>query len=115
MTSPADVPRLYLSQGSQGITFRVKVQPRAAKDELGDIANGLLKVRLTSPPVKGAANAHCIDFLARKLGVSKRRVSIVQGAKDREKLIRVEGLTPQQLLEALAGDPPIRGLHPVIL
>ena len=102
MNQPADVPSLSISQSSRGVSFRVRVQPRAARDELGAISNGVLKVRLTSPPVKGAANAHCIDFLSRRLGVSKGRLSILKGAQSREKLVRVEGLSSQQVLEALA-------------
>lgn len=103
MTSPPTSDKLDLNwqEGPKGVSFRVRVQPRASKDEVVGPENGLLKVRLTSPPVKGKANAHCIELLARHLGVSKSQISILKGTQAREKLLRVEGLTSQELAASL--------------
>lgn len=102
MSRLADLSSLSVSHGWKGAIFRVKVQPRATRDELGGILDGMLKIRLTSPPVKGAANTRCIKLLACKLGVNKGRISILRGAQTKEKLVQVKGLTPQQVLAALA-------------
>ncbi|MBI2877045.1 MAG: DUF167 domain-containing protein [Candidatus Tectomicrobia bacterium] len=97
LPSGSDKPGLNWQEGPQGISFGVRVQPRASRNEIVGTENGILKVRLTSPPVKGEANAHCIELLAHWLGVSKGRISILKGTQAREKLVLVEGLTSQEL------------------
>jgi uncharacterized protein (TIGR00251 family) len=57
-----------------------------------------LRIRLTAPPVDGAANAACIAFLAKSLGVSRSQVRIEAGIKSRDKLIHVTGLTPDEMV-----------------
>lgn len=94
-------PDLNWQEGPKGVSFGVRVQPRASRDEIVGPENGILKVRLTSPPVKGEANAHCIELLAGWLGVSKGRISILKGAQAREKLVLVGGLTSQGLADSL--------------
>lgn len=103
MTSPSasDKPALNWQEGPKGLSFVVRVQPRASRDEIVGPDNGVLKVRLTSPPVKGEANAHCIELLARWLGVSKGRISLLKGGQAREKVVLVEGLTSQGLAASL--------------
>jgi uncharacterized protein YggU (UPF0235/DUF167 family) len=54
-----------------------------------------------APPVGGAANAACIAFLAKKLGVSRSHVQLQAGAKSRDKLVHITGLTPAQVAQAL--------------
>jgi uncharacterized protein (TIGR00251 family) len=63
-------------------------------------------VRLNAPPVDGAANTELIAVLADVLGVPKRAVTIVSGAKNRTKTIRVDGLTAAQVSELLNTRPP---------
>lgn len=103
MTSPSASakPGLSWQEGPKGLSFVVRVQPRASRDEIVGPENGILKVRLTSPPVKGEANAHCVELLARWLGVSKGRISILKGAHAREKVVLVEGLTSKGLADLL--------------
>jgi hypothetical protein len=62
---------------------------------------GALLVRLSSPPVGGAANRELVDTLARALGLPKRDVEIVSGEHTRDKRVRVAGLTRAQVLAAL--------------
>lgn len=72
--------------------LRVHVQPRASKSELVGWREGSLALRLTAPPVEGAANKACRDFLAEVLGVRRADVELVSGDKSREKRFRVHGL-----------------------
>ncbi len=82
----------------------LKIVPNASRDEIsGCDENGVLKVRIQSPPVEGAANKHLVKFLAKKAGVSKSKVSIVKGDKSRMKRVAIEGLTPESLA-VLKGD-----------
>jgi uncharacterized protein (TIGR00251 family) len=77
--------------------IEVRVIPRARRDEIGDERGGRLLIRLTAPPVDGAANTALRRLIARRAGVPARRVSIVRGQTSRNKVVRVEGLTPGAL------------------
>jgi len=61
-----------------------------------------LKVRLTAPPVDGAANEALVALLAERLGVPKRQVVIVRGATSRQKVVEVVGLSPSDVRQRLA-------------
>jgi uncharacterized protein (TIGR00251 family) len=50
---------------SSGVTFAVKVHPRAKKDALTGELGDALKVSLTVPPIDGKANEACIEFFAK--------------------------------------------------
>jgi len=82
--------------------FAVRAQPRASRTELAGYHGAAVRVRLAAPPVENAANAELIAFLAKRLGVSKSAVRIVQGSRGRDKTVEVEGLTAQQVRERLA-------------
>ena len=73
--------------------IHVHVQPRASKNEITGIYGDSLKVRLTSPPVEGAANSLLVEFMAKKLGLPKSRVELISGEKSRHKTLKIEGLT----------------------
>jgi len=80
------------------------VQPRAARDEVVGWQAGALRVRVTAPPVEGEANRAVIQVLARALGVRVGTLSIVHGARGRDKLVRVEGLSLPEIEARLAGE-----------
>lgn len=80
-----------------GVRFKIRVQPRAAKNEISGIYQDALKVRLTAPPVEGEANKECVKFFAKVLGVPKSNVRIVSGEKGRNKTLEVVGVTAQQV------------------
>ncbi len=92
---------MELKQVPGGVLLPVRVQPRASRDQVVGVQDEALKVRLTAPPVDGAANQALVKFLAKALGVSKGRLSLVSGQKSRRKLVRVEGLDPSQVAERL--------------
>lgn len=84
-----------------GASFAIKVQPRASRNavvgELGDA----LKIALTTPPVEGRANEACIEFLAKLLKVARSSVSIAAGETSRNKVIRVAGITAEEVRRRL--------------
>jgi hypothetical protein len=80
------------------VTFAVRVAPRSSRNQIVGVAGGALKIKLTAPPVEGAANAALIEFIAEWLGVRRSVVSIVGGDKMRNKLVRVSGVTREQVL-----------------
>ena len=83
------------------VILDVRVIPRTSRPGLAGTRNGALLVRLSAPPVEGAANAELIQVLAKALDVPKRRVTIVAGERSRLKRVRVEGLTAERAAEML--------------
>jgi uncharacterized protein (TIGR00251 family) len=92
---------LDLRDGDAGLTLRVRVQPRASKDALGGEREGALVVRLTAPPVEGAANEALVRFLGRALGVAPSAVRVLSGASGRNKVVSVAGLDAATARERL--------------
>lgn len=79
----------------------VKVKPRASRDALEGWQDDALVVRLTSPPVEGAANISLIRLLAKRTGVARSRIRIVSGDKGRTKVLEFTGIGPDDLRERL--------------
>jgi uncharacterized protein (TIGR00251 family) len=89
----------------EGSVLRVRVQPRAARTEIvGWRADGTLSVRVSAPPVEGAANTAVGVLLAGALGVRPSAVRVVHGERGRDKTIRVAGLTLEEMKRRLV-DP----------
>lgn len=84
--------------------LRVFVQPRASKNQFCGIHEGELKLRLTSPPVDGAANQCCREFLAKQLKVPKSAITIIAGESSRHKRLRIEGATARQIEQLIIPD-----------
>jgi hypothetical protein len=81
--------------------IEVRLRPRGNRDELLGMRDGVLQARVTAPPVDGKANRALCKLIAKRAGVAPSRVSVVRGEKSRDKLIRVEGIDPDALKEAL--------------
>lgn len=77
--------------------LKLHVTPRGSKNEITGWREDVLCVKITAPPVEGAANAAIVKFVADSLGLRKSQVEIVSGEKSREKTVRVEGLTIDQI------------------
>jgi len=78
-------------------TLSVRVQPRASRNEVAGLDGETLKLRLTAPPVEGEANDACLAFLAKLLDLSPSRLAIIQGARSRNKVVRITGLTQDEV------------------
>lgn len=87
--------------------IRVRLTPRAARDEIVGWRGDLLLARVTAPPVEGRANAALERLLAGVLGVPKGNVQAVSGRRGREKTVAVEGVSRDETLRRLryAGSP----------
>ena len=86
---------------SAGATFAVKVQPRAKKNAITGELGHALKLALTAPPIEGRANDACIEFFAKLLNVSRSSVTIASGAASRNKVIRVAGLSAEEVRQRM--------------
>lgn len=92
----------FLTEGKDGIVLKLYIQPRASKNEIIGIYDGVaLKIRLTSPPVEGAANAACIKLIADILGIRKNQIELVSGQKSRIKQIKIIGISLKEAENSL--------------
>jgi uncharacterized protein len=79
----------------------VRVQPRASANEIVGVHGDALKIRLTAPPVEGAANDLLVKFLADTLDIPTRAITIVAGASSRTKVVELEGITEERVSRAM--------------
>jgi uncharacterized protein (TIGR00251 family) len=91
---------------ASGVLVRVRVQPRASVERLDGVHGDQLRLRVTAPPVEGAANTACMVLLAKILGVRRSQVRLQAGEKSRDKVFHVAGLTSAEVAVAL-GIPPV--------
>lgn len=84
---------LRVQETNGRVRLNVRVQPRAARTGIAGVHGDALKVRLTSPPVEGAANDALVEFLADTFAVARRAVRILAGEHSRSKIVEIEGIT----------------------
>lgn len=96
----ANKPQWAVEHGG-GVVLTIMVQPRASNNQLCGVQGDELKVRLTSPPVDGAANKLCGQFLAKLLGCAKSQVSLLSGHKSRHKRLLVTGVPYPQVVQVI--------------
>jgi uncharacterized protein (TIGR00251 family) len=78
---------LFIRKHPNGIVFKVFVQSRSSKNKIVGIHGDALKVKVTAPPVAGAANKMCLKFLAKCLAVPYFRLEIISGHNSRAKQV----------------------------
>ena len=93
---------LPIVEKAGSVTFKVRIQPRASRNELVGEYGDALKLRITAPPVDGKANELCCRFLADLLDVPLSSVEIVSGESSRDKMISVRAITSDQVRRKLA-------------
>jgi uncharacterized protein len=81
----------------------VRVQPRASRTEVVGPHGDAVRIRLTAPPVDGAANEALIRFLAERLEVPRSAVRIEGGASSRSKVVAIDGIDPDTAAHRLLG------------
>ncbi len=85
-----------------GLELPIHVQVRARHDQIAGVHNGVLKLRISAPPVDDAANRAIIAFFASLLSIPKSRLQVVSGHKSRDKVLRIEGITLNELQSRLS-------------
>lgn len=80
------------------VTFTVRAQPRASRNDIAGVMDGALKVRLRAPALEDRANEALCEYLAELLKTSKAAVRILSGHHSRSKRVEVRGVTEQQVL-----------------
>lgn len=94
---------LSIRESAGRVRFSVRVQPRASRDELAGIHGDAIKVRLSAPPVDGAANEALVNFLSSIFAVPRRAIRILAGETSRSKVIEIEGVTARAIHDVVEG------------
>ena len=94
---------IKLTTKEGGVTFAVRVQPRASKSGVAGELDGALKVRLAAPPVEGQANEELIRLLAELFDAPRRRIAILSGQTSKNKVVSVSGISVDEAERVLAG------------
>jgi uncharacterized protein len=105
-TTLADLPSPF-SKSDKGIRVSVRLTPSAAKDRIDGIVadtqgNGVLRIAVSAVPEQGRANKAMIKLLAKQWRLPKSSLSVTQGAKDRNKVLNIEGDTDRRYVDLLA-------------
>jgi uncharacterized protein (TIGR00251 family) len=90
---------MKIKENNEAVIFPVKVIPRASKSGIVGEFDGALKVKLSSPPVEGAANKELVKLLSKALKVAKNKIEIIKGETSRSKTVRVYGVGKKAILD----------------
>ncbi len=87
----------FIDSSRGGLYIVLRVQPRSSKNQIDGVYGGVLKIRLTAPPVEGEANRATIELLSKMLGIKKSSLSIESGLRSRGKRVRVGDIDLERL------------------
>ena len=79
----------------------LRVYPNAGRNEIVGLSDGVLRVKISAPPIKGKANRELITFLSRLLGVGKSSVNSIKGHTIRNKVVAIDGLSREEVMKRL--------------
>ena len=85
------------------VTLSLRVQPRASRNAVVGWTGDTLNIRLTAPPVEGAANAACLALLADLLSFPQSQLEILRGERSRNKVVQITGLSQEEVYARLKG------------
>jgi len=82
-------------------TVNVRLKPRASRCAVKVCGQKDVEVSVTSPPIDNRANEHLTEYLADILGVAKTSLSIIKGGHSRNKVVLIESLGEDEVVERL--------------
>ena len=90
-----------ITESEDGVVLTVKVVPGSSRTTIAGELDGMVKIKVSAAPEKGKANQCLVEFLAGRLGVKKKSVSIVSGHTSPIKKIQICGVTAEDVLSEL--------------
>jgi hypothetical protein len=94
------LPRIGSTPG--GASLEVRLQPRSSRKGVGAVREGALELKVGAPPVEGRANEEARRLIAELLGISRSKVTLMNGARSRRKVYEITGLEPDAVRERVA-------------
>jgi hypothetical protein len=95
---------LHVRPTTQGVRFKVRLQPKARASEVVGVFDDALKVRVTAPPVDGAANEALVELLAATFVIPRRAITIVAGLSSRSKVVELVGVAEADVIRIANGE-----------
>ena len=92
---------IRVHESAKGVSFAVKVHPRARKNQITGVVGEALKLALTAPPLEGKANEAVIEFFADFFDIPRSSVTIASGETSRNKVIRIPGISAEAVRRRL--------------
>ncbi len=92
---------ILIRQEGEAASFRIHLQPKASREAIVGEVDGILRLRVTAPPLEGRANEACLRLLAKALDLPVSRLRIAVGEHARVKTIRVADASADLLRTAL--------------
>lgn len=90
--------------GPDSALLQVRLQPRASRTEISGFDGEVLKVRVTAPPADGEANSMLLGLLARSFGCPRSAVTLVRGARSRNKVVQISGRSLHEIRERFSSE-----------
>lgn len=94
-----------MSISGNEVKISLRVYPNASRNEMVGFTDGVLRVKVSAPPIKGKANRELVTFLSRLLGVGKSSVNIIKGHTARNKVVAIDGLSRAEVIQRLSPEP----------
>lgn len=91
-----------VEQSREGVTFSVKVHPKAKRERISGLLGDALKLEITAPPIDGKANEACVSFFSKLLKVPRSSVTIAAGLSSRNKVMQITGISAASVELAFA-------------
>ncbi len=93
----------FLRPQLDGVLIAIKLQPRAALNQIGEALGAELRIKVTAPPVDAAANEALVRLLADTLDCPRNQVELIRGHTSRHKTVKVHRLAAEFVAARLAG------------
>lgn len=77
--------------------LKIRVNPRSSRNQITGWRDDVLQIKLTAPPVEGAANKAVLEFLAEQLDIKKSQIALVSGTTSREKIVEISGISDGEI------------------
>lgn len=84
------------------VRLKVHINPRSSRNQITGWQGDVLSIKLTAPPVEGAANKAAIEFLSETLGIKKSQIALISGQTGRDKVFEITGLSQSDLCRLLS-------------
>ena len=91
----------WIRAGADGVELEVRLTPRASRKAILGVGGGALRISVQAPPLQDRANRALVEFLAERLELPRRAVTLVSGLRGRMKRVRVEGITEDEVRKRL--------------
>jgi uncharacterized protein len=75
------------------IDIEARIIPRSSRNEITSLDGGMVKIKVTAPPVDGMANSAVIELISKELKIPRKDIAIISGDKSKNKKIRVHGIS----------------------